>query len=649
MKPQTDKKEPVKILHLEDDARDAELIQALLEDSGLAFEMTRIDSREDFEREIQKGAYNLILSDFSLPSFDGELALQFARTERPEVPFIYVSGTIGEENAVQALLSGATDYLLKTNLSRLGPAVHRALREAEQEKQEKRLLTALRQSEAKYRQIVDTTEDGIWTIGSDGRTVFVNPKMARMLGRSPSEVYGREPLEFVVEADRETAERSLALHFQGQRQLFEMRFVHSEGAEIWATVSTTPMMEKSRYVGGLMMVTDVTEKKKLEFQFLQAQKMEAVGRLAGGVAHDFNNLLTAILAHCDFALFEIGEDHPSQRNILEIQESALRAAGLTRQLLAFSRKQVFQLRVLDPNMVIKNMESLLRRLIGEDLELNIRLEKEVGNIKADAGQLEQVLMNLAVNARDAMPDGGTLSITSTRVRVEPSKVGVHPDGKTGNFVVLTVSDTGCGMDPETATHVFEPFYTTKELGKGTGLGLSTVYEIMEQISGSIGLDTEVGRGTLFRLWFPKVESDEEGLEKEKVFTGPIRGEETILVVEDERSLQNIFSRALIQFGYTPIVAVDSEEALQISRELDRPVDLVVTDVVMPGMSGVELARELGVRWPDTPILYISGYTESVISEKGILKEGVQLLNKPFTPEELVRKIRQVLDRGTKSH
>lgn len=633
----------VRILHLEDNKSDAELIVSILEEEGLETVVRRVESREEFGKALEEGGFDLILSDFSLPAYDGLSALNLAMEHRPEIPFIFISGTIGEEKAVKALLDGATDYLLKSHLSRLAPAVLRALREAEQRQQQKRLHEALLQSEAKYRQIVEATDEGIWQLDSEGRTVFVNTRLATLLDRSESEILRRRPLDFIAPVDREPAAKRFSLEGRGRREVYEIRFERKDGVELWTMVASTPLMKGDCCVGELMMVTDITEKKRLESQFLQAQKMEAVGRLAGGVAHDFNNLLTVILANCEFVLDSMGTGSPAYADVLEIDEAAKRAVVLTRQLLTFSRKQVYEIKPLDPNETIRNMESLLRKLIGEDIVFDIELDENVERIQADSGHLEQVIMNLAVNARDAMPMGGRLAIRTESVKIHERSERTHPEGKVGSFVVVTVSDTGVGMDAETLSHAFEPFFTTKEVGKGTGLGLSTVYEIVHRVSGSIEVDTALGMGTSFRIWFSSHPPNGDEVLRDRRVGEALNGGETLLVVEDEEILLRLVSRVLARFGCRVLSTTRAEAALEILKETVPPVDLVITDVVLPGLSGLDLGKEFEKIRPGTKVLYISGYTDAILAERGILPEGIHFMNKPFTPEQLLEKIREVLE------
>ena len=387
---------------------------------------------------------------------------------------------------------------------------------------------------------------------------------------------------------------------------------------------------------------DLTEQKRLEAQFLQAQKMESVGRLAGGIAHDFNNLLTVILGRVDLALMNRNEEDPLYAELQEVREAGKRAAGLTRQLLAFSRKQVLQPSILNLNTVLQDMLGMLHRLLGEDVTVAFVPGKDVGPVKADPGQIEQVVLNLAVNARDAMPTGGTLTIETQGVVLDEAYTAEHPSAQPGPHVMLAVSDTGIGMDEATRLQIFEPFFTTKDPGKGTGLGLSTVYGIVKQSGGSIWVYSEVGRGSVFKIYLPLAEGSVQtsGEVPEVAATG---GSETILVVEDDDALRRLAIRFLEPAGYTVLAAASGEEALLLLERHDGPVHLMLTDVVMPGMSVRNLAQQVSTSHPGMKVVYTSGYTDDVIVHHGVLDEGTHFLGKPYTVVELRRKVREVLD------
>jgi len=390
-------------------------------------------------------------------------------------------------------------------------------------------------------------------------------------------------------------------------------------------------------------VTLIEREQAKEEQLRQSQKMDAIGQLAGGVAHDFNNLLTVITGYSELSLRRMTKDDPLRKNIEGITKAGLRAAGLTRQLLAFSRRQMLQAKVLDLNSVVREMDTMLQRLIGEDLDLVTLLKPSLGQIKADPGQLEQVLLNLVVNARDAMPKGGKITIETGHTYLDGAYAREHVAVQPGHFVVLTVSDTGIGMDAETQKRIFDPFFTTKEVGKGTGLGLSTVYGIVKQSEGSIWVYSEIGRGTTFKVYLPRVDDVAEAEESANSSQRAAGGSETILLVEDEELVRELAVEILEQYGYAVIAAATGEEGLQICKGFDGRIDLVITDVVMPQMSGRELTEQIAALRPDTRVLYMSGYTDDAIVRHGILEEHMSFIQKPFLPEALARKTRELLD------
>jgi len=512
--------EPLRVLHLEDNPDDAELIRLRLQAAGFACRVTVVESRDQFVAALEKADYDLILSDFTIPSFDGASALALALAAAPEVPFIFVSGTIGEDRAVECLVNGATDYVLKTaTMTRLAPAIQRALRER-----------------------------------------------------------------------RERRERV-----------------------------------------------------KLEEQYRQAQKMDAIGRLAGGVAHDFNNLLTAILGHAELSLLELPPGK-AKDDLKEIVATTMRAAALTRQLLTFSRKHIAAPQVVDVNEVVRNVERMLRRVIGEDIAFVFRPADGLAPVLIDLGQLEQLVVNLAVNARDAMPGGGSLTIETANASPSAEILARHPEVPAGEFVRVSVRDTGVGIAPEVRAHLFEPFFTTKEKGKGTGLGLATCYGIIKQAGGFIDVISEPWRGAEFVVYLPHTHVDAAAAKPAAAAGESPRGTELVLIVEDEIAVRRLAMRILRGHGYEVLEAADGADALRLVQEdRDFRIKLVMTDVVLPGLSGKELSERVSALRPDVKVLFTSGYTDEALGKHGVWEKGVHFIPKPFTLDSLSRKVRETLD------
>jgi two-component system, cell cycle sensor histidine kinase and response regulator CckA len=507
----------------------------------------------------------------------------------------------------------------------------------------KRHEEALRRSEARYRSLVQSAVYGIYRSSVNGRFLDVNPALIAMLGyESADEVLQLDPQREVFLDPGEHARLMQDFQRKGRLDSVEVKWKRRDGGAITVRLSgrsAAPAGEIGRVLE--VIAEDITEKRALEDQFRQAQKMEAVGRLAGGVAHDFNNLLMVISGYTEVLLEMLNAEDPLRAKAQAIQQAADRATTLTRQLLAFSRKQLLELKVVDVNAIVSDMERLLRPLIGETIGLTTRLTPHVGHTRADAGQLEQVIMNLVVNSRDAMPNGGKVLIETSNATVDPVR-REHSLIEPGLYVLLSVSDTGGGMDKETQSRIFEPFFTTKEKGKGTGLGLSTVYGIVKQSGGYIFAQSELGRGTTFRIYLPRVEDPAEHAGPVKNPAAATGGSETVLLVEDEESVRELVRETLANKGYNVIEADNGETGLRVSAEYAGTIDLLVTDVVMPGMSGRELAQRVTAARPQIKVLFLSGYTEDAIIHEGVLEPGTAFLQKPFTLQLLSRKVREVL-------
>jgi|GEM_PF-1288220 len=504
---------------------------------------------------------------------------------------------------------------------------------------------ALRGSEANYRSLVQNAPYGIFRVSAEGnRFSTVNRALLEMLGyASESELLAADLFAGIF-CDPGGVERWLE-PFRNQKGFdsAEVEWKRKDGTPIVVRLSGRLVTDAYGAPQGFEVIAeDITQRRALEEQLQQAFKMEAIGRLAGGLAHDFNNLVMIILGYTRLLRNTLGPSPLIGRNLEEIRTAAERAASLTRQLLAFSRKQVLQPQVVDINALVAEAVMLLAPLLGEDIKIVTSLDRGLGPVKADAGQIVQVIVNLAVNARDAMQQGGELTIETANVEFDDADAQLHVDLRPGSHVMLTVSDTGCGMDPETLTHVFEPFYTTKAKDKGTGLGLATVYGIVGQSGGAIRVDTAPGQGTSFRIYLPRVREAVQPVEPEIELAGSLEGSETILVVEDEESLRKLTRMFLEIRGYLVLEASNGHEALQVAGRFPGSIHVLLTDAVMPGMSGRELAERLVRLRPDMKVVSMSAYTEDAIVGLGILDEETAFLEKPFSPEDLASKIRGVL-------
>ena len=508
----------------------------------------------------------------------------------------------------------------------------------------KRSEEALRRSEARYRSLVQSAAYGIYRSSLEGRFLDVNPALVAMLGYvNAEEVLALDPKSDVFLDAGEMA-RLMAEFGRGARlDSVEVRWKRKDGSPITVRLSGRVMSTPGETEEVVEVIAeDVTERRVLEEQFRQAQKMEAVGRLAGGVAHDFNNLLMVVSGYTEVLLENTDRGHAMHPKIEAIQQAADRATTLTRQLLAFSRKQLLELKVVDVNAIVADIERLLRPLIGENIELVTRLASDLGRTRADSEQVEQVIMNLVVNAKDAMPSGGRIAIQTANVNLDDDWRREYSYIQPGPYVMLSVADNGQGMDKETQSRIFEPFFTTKEKGKGTGLGLSTVYGIVKQSGGYVFAQSEPGQGTVFRIYLPRVEDAAEPASHTQQAKTSLEGSETVLLVEDEESVRQLVRETLAARGYQVLEADDGEKALAMAKAHSGPIHMLMTDVVMPGMSGRELAKQLVATHPQTRVLYLSGYTEDAIVHQGVLESGTAFLQKPFTLQTLSRKVREVL-------
>jgi len=507
---------------------------------------------------------------------------------------------------------------------------------------------ALRETDLRFRQLAEHIHEAFWLVDPHTpRLLYISQAYEAIWERSCASLYD-QPLSFldaVHSADQERVVAALDRQRRGEATDEEYRIIRPDGSVRWIWDRGFPVAVAAGQVERIARVTqDITDRKQLEAQFLQSQKLDGLGRLAGGISHDFNNLLTAIGGYADLIGLILPHDHPVRSHLAQIQKGVVRAGNLTKQLLAFARKQIIEPRVLNLNDLIIEMDQLLRPIIGSDIDLITRPAPNLGLVRADAGQIEQVLMNLAVNARDAMPTGGKLTIETSNVALDRTYTYGHQQVTEGPYVLLAVSDTGVGMDAEVQAHAFEPFFTTKAIGKGTGLGLATCYGIVDQHGGHIWVYSEVGRGTTFKIYLPQVAEPATPASPPAEEHALPRGTETMLVVEDEADVRALVAQVLREQGYTVLEAVDGADAIRVVESYaPAAIDLLVTDVVMPHMGGKDAAAAITARYPTIKVLFMSGYTDGAIAHNGQLDEGVSFLPKPFTPAALIRKVREVLD------
>jgi len=569
------------------------------------------------------------------------------------IPLISKDQVIGTLALQTAKQNAYTQVDLKL-AERVSAQIAGAIANAQLFAERKRAEESLRQSEERYRPLIESIQDGYFENDLAGNFTFVNDVICKHLGYTKKELVGTDYKQYTDEENR----RKLYQYYDGLYRAgqpvnpFEAEYIRKDGGKLIAEISVSLIRDPGgKPIGFRGTSRDVTERRRVEEERLslqeqlrQSQKMEAIGQLAGGVAHDFNNLLTVIKGYSQLSLLDVKEDNPLWGNIQEIDKATQRATDLTRQLLAFSRRQILNPKVLDLNALLKDLEKMLRRLIGEDIELVTLLAGDLGKVKVDPSQIEQVIFNLAVNARDAMPSGGKLAIATANVELDEEYARAHLSVTPGRYVNLSVSDTGIGMTQEVKEKVFDPFFTTKEKGKGTGLGLSMVYGIVKQSGGNILVYSEPGRGTTFKIYLPRTEEEADTLQEREETDFYPRGSETVLLVEDDVLVRDLANRLLEQQGYRVLKAADGQEALRVAKEhVGETIHLLLADIVMPQMGGKELADWLKISRPNVKVLYTSGYADNAIVHHGVLDPGTHFLQKPFSLKTLSHKVREILD------
>ena len=637
------------VLVVDDTFDRLELMATILRRAGYRV-LTAQDGQEGFE--IASHALpDLVVSDVSMPRVDGIELCRMIRSHKELglMPVLLVSALRKDTTSiVEGLQTGAFDYLeVPYDPRHLVAKVERLVELSEKER-------LLRDSEKRYREIVENAHDIIYAHDLDGRFTSLNSAGERITGYSRAEALKMSIADIVAPEYVEETLRAVAAKSAGEGQsIYSLEIITKDGRRVALEINSRPLYENGVVVGIQGIARDVTERKRVEAalrrseeQLRQSQKLEAVGQLAGGVAHDFNNLLTIITGYSDLVLRRCPREDPTRPKIEAIKKAAERAADLTRQLLAFSRKQVLQPKVININEVVTSVVNMLRRLVGDNIELVSMLRDDIGRVNADPGQFEQVLMNLVVNARDALtPQGGKIQIETDDVELDSTHANLREVMKPGRYVILVVSDNGHGINAEVQKHIFEPFFTTKESGKGTGLGLSTVYGIVKQSGGYVWVYSEPGRGTTFKVYLPAVEAAAAEAAPAPGTSHALCGSETVLLVEDEEMVRRLARSVLEDRGYEVIEAATPKEALAAAAHAGNRIDLLLTDVVMPRMSGRELADRVADLRPGVPVLYMSGYTDESIVHHGVLDAGVALLEKPFTPDALLGKVRETLDAG----
>ncbi|MBI1807102.1 MAG: response regulator [Ignavibacteria bacterium] len=640
-------KTKLRVLHIEDSPRDVEIIQSKLEDHGFECEITRAQTEGEIVSVFSRRAFDVVFCDYSLPKYDGVSALNLVRKKDLDIPFIFVSGTIGEIRAIEALKGGATDYVRKDDLTRLVPSIRRALRESEERHKRKIAEEGLRKAEEKYRNIFENALEGIFQTSPDGKLIESNPAHVRMFGYD-----SREEILSTLQDVRHQLYVKPDQRFEIQRILdregvihgYEVQMYRKDRNKIWVSQSIRAVRDSKGallYYEGL--VTDITDRKKLEAQLLRTQRLESIGILAGGIAHDLNNVLAPIMMAVQVLKHHF-KDGKMQQMLATLESSARRGADIVKQVLIFARGADGERGLLQPKHLIHEIENIVRETFPKSIELETHVENDLSLINGDSTQLHQVFLNLCVNARDAMPSGGMLTLEAKNASLDENFARFHSGAKAGPYVVFTVSDTGTGIPITITNKIFDPFFTTKEIGKGTGLGLSTALGIVKSHGGFIDMYSEIGKGTRFAIYLPSAESAQVSGVESKQEAVPLGQGELILVVDDEASIREIAKMTLEAHGYRVMLAQNGIDAITLFRQEQKDIDLVITDMAMPLLDGPSTIRELRKINPDVKIIGASGLTSGEDLMTSAVPNVDTFLSKPYTAEELLKSLGKILHR-----
>jgi two-component system cell cycle sensor histidine kinase/response regulator CckA len=634
----------LRLLCIEHESMDVELCQRELRKAGLAFEFETAATREECARKLREQPFDVVLADYRLPGWNGLDALALLKELGLDIPLILVTGSLGEELAVACIKQGITDYVLKDHLARLPIAIQRAQEEKMTREAERRAVLALRASESRYRGLVENATYGIYWVSLQGELLAANPALIHMLGydsvdeflalKSSQLVY-RDPEARKTLLDRYQNEGHVDAIVEWKRKDGKFISVRLNGRRARDSEKDSECFE--------VIVEDVTERFALEKQLTQAQKFEAIGQLAGGISHDFNNMIGAIIGWADLGMEETDPASRLHRHFQKMRQQADRAAALTRQLLAFARRQILEPRNIDLNQAVTETLSLLEKVIGGNIEVKSNLAHDLAVVCADPTQVEQILMNLCINARDAMPSGGSLAIQTCNASFDDEYCLAQPYARPGEYAMLSVTDSGTGMDAATLDRIFEPFFTTKGPGKGTGLGLAMVYGIVRQHGGFIHVYSEVNVGTTIRVYLPISTHASEQPERVQD-SSPVRGgTETILVAEDHEGLREVARETLTNFGYRVILAADGEQAVNEYLLHHNEIDIILMDVVLPKLGGPEAYARIRESGAEVPVIFATGYSADIALLERARQQSLPMLQKPYSPRDLARKVRDTLD------